>query len=305
MNARARDLGMSDTRYVEPTGLSSRNQSSAKDLATLVAFAANDPMLRELLELDYLFEDPVILDDPARRRLVPSFQPTPLDAAIAQGVFRTDRFRLARLPQGQNSDRLGVRLVDVIMHRLFQLRRHVRRVAGVAADEEFAEVQPAEDQFGRHAAVGAADPKITGGLLAGEFEEELRITLPDLFGPGLVLGEEVVEVGHGTRRFGDEHWPSDGSVKPNPRASCNPLAELARGRLACPGENRGRPAALRRVDVMPAGGRAGGAGFFAAATIASNSVFRTGCTEPSGFIETVLNQGGEDGLLFFGIKTLG
>jgi D-alanyl-D-alanine endopeptidase (penicillin-binding protein 7) len=48
MNARARDLGMSDTRYVEPTGLSSRNQSSAKDLATLVAFAANDPMLREL-----------------------------------------------------------------------------------------------------------------------------------------------------------------------------------------------------------------------------------------------------------------
>jgi len=48
MNSRARELGMNDTRYVEPTGLSSRNQSSAKDLATLVAFAANDPMLREL-----------------------------------------------------------------------------------------------------------------------------------------------------------------------------------------------------------------------------------------------------------------
>lgn len=48
MNSRARELGMHDTRYVEPTGLSSRNQSSAKDLATLVAFAANDPMLREL-----------------------------------------------------------------------------------------------------------------------------------------------------------------------------------------------------------------------------------------------------------------
>ena len=29
-------LGMTDTRYVEPTGLSSRNQSSAQDLATLV-----------------------------------------------------------------------------------------------------------------------------------------------------------------------------------------------------------------------------------------------------------------------------
>ena len=47
MNQRARLLGMNDTRYVEPTGLSSRNQSSAQDLARLVGFAANDPMLRE------------------------------------------------------------------------------------------------------------------------------------------------------------------------------------------------------------------------------------------------------------------
>ena len=48
MNARARLLGMGDTNYVEPTGLSSKNQSSAKDLARLVAFASNDPMLSEL-----------------------------------------------------------------------------------------------------------------------------------------------------------------------------------------------------------------------------------------------------------------
>ena len=39
MNAKARLLGMTDTRYVEPTGLSSRNQSSARDLATLVNVA--------------------------------------------------------------------------------------------------------------------------------------------------------------------------------------------------------------------------------------------------------------------------
>jgi serine-type D-Ala-D-Ala endopeptidase (penicillin-binding protein 7) len=48
MNAKAKALGMSDTRYVEPTGLSSRNQSSARDLATLVSTAYNDPVLREL-----------------------------------------------------------------------------------------------------------------------------------------------------------------------------------------------------------------------------------------------------------------
>ncbi len=48
MNARAKKLGMFDTIYAEPTGLSSKNQSSAKDLATLVNFAYGDPVLREL-----------------------------------------------------------------------------------------------------------------------------------------------------------------------------------------------------------------------------------------------------------------
>jgi D-alanyl-D-alanine endopeptidase (penicillin-binding protein 7) len=48
MNARAQMLGMKDTRYVEPTGLSSSNQSSAKDLATLVGAAYQEPLLREL-----------------------------------------------------------------------------------------------------------------------------------------------------------------------------------------------------------------------------------------------------------------
>lgn len=47
MNGKARQLGMNNTTYVEPTGLSSRNQSSARDLAVLVAAASNDPMLRE------------------------------------------------------------------------------------------------------------------------------------------------------------------------------------------------------------------------------------------------------------------
>lgn len=48
MNERAQSLGMRDTRYVEPTGLSSRNQSSANDLALLVGAAYKEPMLREL-----------------------------------------------------------------------------------------------------------------------------------------------------------------------------------------------------------------------------------------------------------------
>jgi D-alanyl-D-alanine endopeptidase (penicillin-binding protein 7) len=48
MNAKAKMLGMKDTRYVEPTGLSSRNQSSAQDLALLVNAASADATVREL-----------------------------------------------------------------------------------------------------------------------------------------------------------------------------------------------------------------------------------------------------------------
>lgn len=48
MNAKAQLLGMQDTRYVEPTGLSSQNQSSAHDLARLVKTAYTVPLIREL-----------------------------------------------------------------------------------------------------------------------------------------------------------------------------------------------------------------------------------------------------------------
>ena len=48
MNQKAAALGMSDSRFVDPTGLSSRNQSSARDLATLAAAAYNEPIMREL-----------------------------------------------------------------------------------------------------------------------------------------------------------------------------------------------------------------------------------------------------------------
>jgi serine-type D-Ala-D-Ala endopeptidase (penicillin-binding protein 7) len=47
MNTKAKLLGMADTQYVEPTGLSSANRSSARDLATLVNVASADPQLRE------------------------------------------------------------------------------------------------------------------------------------------------------------------------------------------------------------------------------------------------------------------
>lgn len=48
MNAKAQVLGMRDTAYTDPTGLSSTNLSSARDLALLVNVAHGNPLLREL-----------------------------------------------------------------------------------------------------------------------------------------------------------------------------------------------------------------------------------------------------------------
>ena len=47
MNAKAAALGMSDTRFVDPTGLSSSNVSTAHDLARLVAAAHEYPLIRQ------------------------------------------------------------------------------------------------------------------------------------------------------------------------------------------------------------------------------------------------------------------
>jgi D-alanyl-D-alanine endopeptidase (penicillin-binding protein 7) len=47
MNAKAAILGMSRTRFADPTGLSARNVSTASDLAALVAAAADYPLIRE------------------------------------------------------------------------------------------------------------------------------------------------------------------------------------------------------------------------------------------------------------------
>ncbi len=47
MNIKAQQIGMSNTRFVEPTGLSSNNVSTARDLAKLVAAANNYTVIRD------------------------------------------------------------------------------------------------------------------------------------------------------------------------------------------------------------------------------------------------------------------
>ena len=48
MNAKAKSLGMSNTRFFEPTGLDPRNVSTARDLSRMVKAATNYPKIRQL-----------------------------------------------------------------------------------------------------------------------------------------------------------------------------------------------------------------------------------------------------------------
>ncbi|AOY89712.1 D-alanyl-D-alanine endopeptidase [Marinobacter salinus] len=53
MNAKAEELGMTGTHYVDPTGLSAENRSTAADLVKLVNAAAQHPEIREYSTTEY------------------------------------------------------------------------------------------------------------------------------------------------------------------------------------------------------------------------------------------------------------
>lgn len=52
MNAKARSLGLPNTRFTDPTGLSGKNVSSAQDLAAMVDAAYNYPLIRDFTTRD-------------------------------------------------------------------------------------------------------------------------------------------------------------------------------------------------------------------------------------------------------------
>ena len=55
MNAKARELGMTDTHYVDSSGLSKMNVASARDLAKLAMAAYQQPVLRQFVNHSALF----------------------------------------------------------------------------------------------------------------------------------------------------------------------------------------------------------------------------------------------------------
>jgi D-alanyl-D-alanine endopeptidase (penicillin-binding protein 7) len=49
MNARARSMGLSHTRFVEPTGLDRGNVSTAREIAAMVTAASREPLISEIM----------------------------------------------------------------------------------------------------------------------------------------------------------------------------------------------------------------------------------------------------------------
>jgi serine-type D-Ala-D-Ala endopeptidase (penicillin-binding protein 7) len=67
MNEKARDLGLANTRFAEPTGLDNRNVSTAVDVAKLLRAAADHYLIREVTTTpDYVF----LGQYPGRRRTI-------------------------------------------------------------------------------------------------------------------------------------------------------------------------------------------------------------------------------------------
>ncbi|MFO7693461.1 MAG: serine hydrolase [Vicinamibacterales bacterium] len=52
MNEKAAELGLRDTRYVDPSGLLAANVSSAYDMARLIAYASDDPLISSIMRTD-------------------------------------------------------------------------------------------------------------------------------------------------------------------------------------------------------------------------------------------------------------
>jgi D-alanyl-D-alanine endopeptidase (penicillin-binding protein 7) len=56
MNLKAAELGLTQTHYADPSGLLSDNVSTARDMARLIAYAASDPRVSEVMrKADYTF----------------------------------------------------------------------------------------------------------------------------------------------------------------------------------------------------------------------------------------------------------
>ena len=109
MNARARELGLRDTTYVDPIGLGEGNRSSARDLATLARVLLRDERFAAIVE-----QPTALLQTGARRRIVTNRNTLVRRYPFVDGVKTGHTRRAGYVLVGSATGR-GVQVVSVVL----------------------------------------------------------------------------------------------------------------------------------------------------------------------------------------------
>ena len=109
MNARARELGLDDTTYVDPIGLGDGNRSSARDLATLARRLLSNERFAAIVD-----RPSAVLETGSRRRVVSNRNTLVRRHPFVDGVKTGHTRRAGYVLVGSATGR-GVRVVSVVL----------------------------------------------------------------------------------------------------------------------------------------------------------------------------------------------
>lgn len=139
------------------------------------------------------------------------------EIAQAKSAFLQCRLNSTASKMPADDDVFNAQYVDRILNH----RKAVRIIEGndvrhIAMNEKLSG-QQTNDFVRRHAAVGAANPQISGRLLLGKLLEESRIGGRHLRNPVPIVREEVLQFIHGEKSYQRQirYESTSGSVRPS------------------------------------------------------------------------------------------
>lgn len=199
MNERAEELGLEDTRYVDPIGLGEDNRSSAEDLATLARVLLRNELFAEVVD-----QPTAVLESGARRRTVRNRNRLIARHPFVDGVKTGHTRRAGYVLVGSATGR-GKRVVSVVLGEPSESARdedslallrygidQYRRVAALRAGRVIARSKVRYFDDAEAALVTPEDVALT--VRRGE-EVRTLVDAPDEIEGPVPAGEQVGTVG--------------------------------------------------------------------------------------------------------------
>src|SRR5437660_11001906 len=106
-----------------------------------------------------------------------------------------------------NNDVFDLKHIDRELEHREAVEVAMRNDSGQNAMNKHFTRQETRDLIGRHTAIGTADPKVAGRLLARKLLEKFRVRLPNTFGPGAVVFKKLFQGTHEGFGFLSCDWP--------------------------------------------------------------------------------------------------